>query len=239
MKNRKQKAIEYEEKYNDIPKNYYERLLWLTNKLNISENKYDSILEKRNAMINSLSCTELIIVLYEEPEGAKRHRYRLVNRKNLVESATKNPNFIHVYSPSANEDNCYMKRLIDEELYSIQGLLDTPCYVEFNAFLKTPEVYNTTDIMLSEIGIIRPPTKPDWDNLGKKYSDMFNGNVWLDDNLVIDGTVRKFYSTLPRIEINLKWLNMLYNKYQYKTIVNRTTNKSLTYFGGNNNGTRT
>jgi hypothetical protein len=50
---------------------------------------------------------------------------------------------------------------------------------------------------------------------------MFNANVWLDDTLVIDGAIHKYYSVLPRIEIRLRYLNMVYNRYQYNSITNR------------------
>ena len=38
----------------------------------------------------------------------------------------------------------------------------------------------------------------------------------------IDGAVHKYYSVLPRIEIRLKYMNMVYNKHQFNSIVNRT-----------------
>lgn len=50
---------------------------------------------------------------------------------------------------------------------------------------------------------------------------MYNHNVWLDDSLVKKGTVEKFYSILPRVEIKLRYLNCVYNKYQYNMITNR------------------
>ncbi len=111
-----------------------------------------------------------------------------------------------------------MKRLINNDLIELENLIHTPCIVEYNVYQKTPTVFNTTDTFLAELGLIRPITKPDWDNIGKKYSDMYNHNVWIDDTLVISGTVNKYYSILPRIEIKLKYLNMLYNKYQYNSI---------------------
>ena len=51
---------------------------------------------------------------------------------------------------------------------------------------------------------------------------MFNANVWLDDTLVIDGSIHRYYSVLPRVEIRVKYLNMVYNKHQYSSIINRT-----------------
>jgi hypothetical protein len=84
---------------------------------------------------------------------------------------------------------------------------------------------------LAELGIIRPITKPDFDNLEKKYSDMYNGNVWLDDALVIESSMAKYYSILPRVEISLRYLNMLYNRIQYDSVVKRVENAdNVTYF---------
>ena len=69
--------------------------------------------------------------------------------------------------------------------------------------------------------MIRPMVKPDFDNAEKTYADMYNGNIWLDDQFVMDATVHKYYSMKPRVEIKLKFLNMLYNKHQYNSISNR------------------
>lgn len=236
MKSRKQKLDEYSEKYKDIPLNYEERLAWMYDKYNITLKKADEILIKRDQMLNSLYYKDILIVLYEEPEGSPRPRFRLVNRKNLVNMAMANPNFIHVYSPTGAQDNLYMKRLVsDKEFIELEQLLCTPCNVEYITYHKTPSSFSKTDTFLAEIGIIRPLSKPDWDNIGKKYSDMSNKNIWLDDIFVIDGTVRKFYSILPRIEIRLRYMNMVYNKYQYNIITNRadfTDNMTLEYFKG-------
>ena len=65
---------------------------------------------------------------------------------------------------------------------------------------------------------------------------MFNENIWLDDTLVIDGTVRRYYSIKPRVEVYLKFSNMLYNKHQYNSIKQRLARLGLDniepeYFG--------
>jgi Holliday junction resolvase RusA-like endonuclease len=231
LKSRKQKQLEYEEKFSDIPKDYTERLLWMYDKYNINDKKAENIIAKRNAMVQSLEYGDLFIILYENPEGSPRPRFRLVNRKNFINEAMTNGQFVHVYSITGKEDNMFMKRLIDNDLIAISNMIFTPCIVEYNAYLKTPSTFNAEDKFLAEIGLIRPITKPDWDNLGKKYSDMSNHNLWLDDTLVISGTVNKFYSILPRIEIKLRFLNMLYNKYQYKSISNKVEDE-VKYFDG-------
>ena len=62
---------------------------------------------------------------------------------------------------------------------------------------------------------------------------MFNKNVWLDDTQVVDGSVHKYFSILPRIEIRISYLNMLYNRHQYKSLSNREEDAIDTnYFRG-------
>ena len=222
-KTRNQKHDEYVAKFGDIPVDYNERLNWLYDKLNISDKQAFNILNKKDMMCNSLNFIETQIVLFEVPEGTPRPRFRIVNRANISNVAMANPNFVHVYSLTGKEDNSFMKRLMSEEDFEgLDKLICTPAIVDIYAFFKTPSYYNKEDTILAEIGVHRPIYKPDWDNLGKKYSDMFNTNVWLDDDLVIDGAVHKYYSVLPRIEIRLKYMNMVYNKHQFNSIVNRT-----------------
>ena len=62
--------------------------------------------------------------------------------------------------------------------------------------------------------------KYDVDNLLKKYLDMFNQNVWLDDRLCFSGKLNKFYSIKPRVEIQIRYANCAMNKYQYEAITN-------------------
>lgn len=220
-KNRKQKKINYDINYSGIPLDYYDRLSYMTDLYKLSENKMNEIIAKKINMERNLTYYDLNIVLYEEPEGTPRPRFRLVNRKNFANQAITNSSFVHVYSINAKDDFLYMRRLMETELLSLNQLINTPCIIEFDAYFKTPSSFSITDKFMAELGLINPITKPDWDNIGKKYSDMYNHNVWLDDSLVKKGTVEKFYSILPRVEIKLRYLNCVYNKYQYNMITNR------------------
>lgn len=235
-KNRKQKHDEYVEKYGDIPIDYTERLEYLYTKLKITEQQAFNIMMKRNAMLSELQFYDTQIILFEVPEGSPRPRFRIINRKNISNMAMANPNFVHVYSLTGQEDNAFMRRLMTQEDFDmIDKMICTPCVIDIYTFFKTPSYYNKEDTILAEIGIHRPITKPDWDNAAKKYSDMFNANIWLDDTLVVDGSVHKYYSVLPRVEIRLRYLNMVYNRHQYSSVVHRTDfdpNIDLKYFGG-------
>lgn len=221
-KSRKQKQVEYDSKYGDIPLDLDDRLVYIIEQKHISDKQLDEILLKRDTMLNNLFFYECKIQqLFEEPEGSCRPRFRVLTKSNFNRQAI-GSSFVHVYTPHAAEDHRYMKQLCDEELFQLDHLINTPCICRYDAFYKTPSSYNGSDTILAEIGLIRPPIqKPDWDNLGKKYCDMYNHNVWLDDALVFDGEVHKYYSILPRIEITLKYLNTVYTKQQYRQIINR------------------
>ena len=221
MKNRKQKQIDYSLNYGGIPLNFYDRLSYMIDTYNLSESKMDEILNKKYNMESNMQYFDLNIILYEEPEGTPRPRFRIVNRKNFANQAISNSNFVHVYSINAKDDFMYMRRLVESELLSLNQLINTPCIIEFDAYYKTPSSFSITDKFMAELGLTDPITKPDWDNIGKKYSDMYNHNVWIDDSLVKKGTVEKFYSILPRVEIKLRYLNCVFNKYQYNMIINR------------------
>jgi Holliday junction resolvase RusA-like endonuclease len=188
---------------------------------NITPAKMNEILTKKRNMEESLYYNRIKLVLYEDPEGALRPRFRIINKKNYMEAAIHEPNFVHVYSPNAAEDNRYLHRLIDDELVSLRCFVQTPCNIKINAYSKTPSSYNAVDTFIAELGLHRNDSTPDWDNIGKKYSDMFNANVWLDDALVISGIANKFYSILPRIEIFIDYLNYATSKYQYQKIVDK------------------
>lgn len=232
-KSRKQKAEIYNKRYSQIPKDYQERLAWMYDNYHITTAKAASIVQIKNEMLNSIKIEkEIFVVLYEIPEGAPRPRARFVNKNNLTAMAKQYPGYIQMYSISGLMDREYMNKLITEkELIELEYLINTPCYVDYDVYLPTPSAFNSIDVFLAELGCIRPITKPDFDNIEKKYSDMYNGNVWLDDSLVIESKFRKFYSILPRVEITLRYLNQLYNKYQYKMIVNRLgDNKNVKYF---------
>lgn len=210
-------------KYGDIPVDYNERLSWMVDKYNLTPSKMDEILQVRGNVLNNLYFYECTVVqLLEEPEGTHRPRFRIINKGNYNREAINNSQFVHVYTPQAKDDFLYMKKMTDDELIQLDGLINTPCDIEYTAFYKTPSYCNTTEIFLREIGLIRPNIfKPDWDNVGKKYCDMYNHNIWLDDAQVIDGVVHKYYSILPRIEIKLKYLNAVYTKKQHDAILKR------------------
>lgn len=216
------KQKEYEAKYADIPRDDRERLSWMCDKFNVDVNIANQILKERERRMNMLYYSSTRIILYQEPQGAKRPRYRILNKSNIVQNAIQFPNAIHVYSPDASYNHEYMKRVVsNEEFDNVQQIICTPCNIEYRAFFPTPKSYNKIETFIAEIGLDRPVVKPDFDNIEKVYADMYNHNVWLDDSLTVDGVIHKFYSILPRVEIDLYYLNAVYNKKQFMNITSR------------------
>lgn len=238
MKNKKQKMIEYEDKYSHIPRDYVERLNWLYESLKINDQKAEEILQTRNAFIQSTYYQTIRIVMYEIPEHTPRPRARLITRKGIMNAATGDNSFIQVYSITGRQNKEYMKAFVSDNLNELEHLLCTPCNIEYRTYFPTPSYYSKTQIFLAEIGLDRPITKPDFDNIEKSYADMFTDNVWIDDIIVVDATIRKFYSVLPRVEIDLMYANHLYNNHQYKAMRKRkdyTDEMNVDYFGGMKN----
>lgn len=232
MASMKQKLNQYQEKYGHIPLDYKERLDYMCTVFNISYDEMIDILHERDRRLNNLYYNTIKIVLNVVPEGAKRPRYRFVNRTNLINAAISDPSFIHVYSPGAAANHEYMKKLVDNEIVQLNSLICTPCDVHFKAYFPTPKSFTKQETFMAEFGLNRPIVKPDWDNIGKLYSDMYNSNIWIDDALTIRGVVDKFYSILPRVEIDLLYLNAMYSKQQYQSIVSRkdyTENMNCTF----------
>lgn len=217
-----------------IPKDYQERINWIIDTYKISDAKLKDIIDTKNKMLQQMYyMPELFVVIYEIPEGSPRPRARFIKSKgnNILANARYNPGFIQVYSITGASDKKFMQEFkTNSDFDFLESLIYTPCSVKYDAYFKTPSIFNSKEKMLAELGMIRPLSKPDFDNVEKKYSDMYTGNIWVDDSIVIESNFNKYYSELPRIEITLRYMNMLYNKYQYKSVSKRLGLDDIKFF---------
>jgi len=234
IKTRKQKTEIYNQKFSMIPKDYQERINWIIDTYKISDAKLKDIIDTKNKMLQQMYyMPELFVVIYEIPEGSPRPRARFIKSKgnNILANARSNPGFIQVYSITGAADKKFMQEFkTNSDFDFLESLIYTPCSVKYDAYFKTPSIFNAKEKMLAELGMIRPLSKPDFDNVEKKYSDMYTGNIWVDDSIVIESNFNKYYSELPRIEITLRYMNMLYNKYQYKSVSKRLGLDDIKFF---------
>lgn len=137
--------------------------------------------------------------------GIKWERLTLEIR--LVPKATPRPRYngSHgiFYVKRASDNRAIFKEFIESANIP---MIITPMKVYINSYLPTPNSMSKVEKVLAEMGLIRPISKPDWDNLGKTYSDMIQEQLILDDSLIIEGVSKKFYSIKPRIEITIDYM---------------------------------
>ena len=221
MTKREQQRAEYEEKYANVPRDYNERIAWMIDKYKVSPRIMDQIIEKKRNMEFNMQYYDYMVVEYFYTFSKSRPRYRLAGIKNYMDVAKINSSFIHVYSPNASEDFRSMKRLIGDELDQLHLFIQTPCTILMNVYEQTPNSFSIPDKFLAEYGLIPSISMNDYDNYLKSTSDRLNTNLWLDDSLVVSGTVNKYYSELPRQEIYIRYLNLVPNRHQYNNITNR------------------
>ena len=146
MKSKKQKLIEYEEKYGHIPKDYIDRLNWMYDTLKIDDKKSKEIITARNNFINSTYYETIRLVLYEIPEYTPRPRARLINKKDIINAVTGNNSFIQVYSITGRQNREYMKQFVSSNMNYLETLLCTPCDIEYRSYFPTPKYYNKTHV---------------------------------------------------------------------------------------------
>jgi Holliday junction resolvase RusA-like endonuclease len=84
-------------------------------------------------------------------------------------------------------------------------LQDVAITMRVTVFRGIPKSWSKRKQSDALTGAVRPLGKPDWDNFGKAISDGLNGLVYLDDALIVDAHVQKFYSLEPRVEVALSW----------------------------------
>ena len=114
-------------------------------------------------------------------------------------------NFIRKYQPKKVLDwKSYVKCSIISQLPEKWELLDESLKVEYWFAFPTLKSMPKKVVQSIEDGVRFPKkTKPDNDNLLKGLNDCFSGIVWKDDALISETIVHKFYSTKPRIEVEI------------------------------------
>jgi Holliday junction resolvase RusA-like endonuclease len=94
-----------------------------------------------------------------------------------------------------------------KEIYAMQRheqQLQGALLMEVKAYFSIPKSAKKGDVLGMVEGKIRPIKRPDWDNVGKIVSDSLNGLAYHDDSQIIAAIVQKYYSDIPRVEIEIQ-----------------------------------
>ena len=178
---------EYEQKYGDVPFGHDDILKYLNDKLKLTEKDYEQI-RKDNEYAKSIPWEELKIILPIVPKPSPRPRISGVTGRFYVTGAAENKKLFKYYI---------------EDIYQI---IYTQTYFSLTTYIPTPiSSMNRHEIYRAEKKTISAMSNPDWDNLGKTYSDMIQQILILNDNIITKGSTEKYYSVKPRVEIDIKY----------------------------------
>lgn len=140
----------------------------------------------------------IIIRLPGAPRGKGRHRAQLVQRGGVSR--------IHSHADQKTEAYEGALRLAAGAAMGGRPLLTGPLEVRIFAQMPIPASWSKRKRLDALERRLRPTTKPDWDNIAKVI-DALNHIVWGDDASVVDGVVRKFYSDVPELVIQVTALD--------------------------------
>jgi len=171
----------------------------------------DKIINKTRFMYNHLiklnPYKKLEFIYYGEPKPAPRPRWsRKTNR---------------FYDPGSKDKTDIQKfinlnNILPVDFETIDG--DIKIFTKF--YKKPVESFSRINLILAELGILRPDIRPDIDNYSKTVFDALNKLIWSDDSRIVTMKSEKFYSIEPRIEIKV-----LYRERRHLDIIQEFTQR--------------
>jgi Holliday junction resolvase RusA-like endonuclease len=177
---------EYKETYSDIPNNFPERLEYIFQNNNFKRVK-DKIIPEMDR-IKNIKWKKISYTIYLLPKATPRPR--------------SGKHGIFYVKGAKDNKKIFEKFMINQDI----PLITTPTKFYCSSYFPIPSSMHPIEKLCAEFGLIRPTSKPDWDNVAKAYCDMCQGFLLYDDSLVVEGVSKKFYSVKPRIEITLEYM---------------------------------
>lgn len=214
IKSRKQSLKEYSYRYNNVE---VDKCLRLNNyiKNNFKYKDLNKLAEMIYKLKTEEEYEEVSFVLYEYPMKYHRHRVEWKTRR--------------LYSPNAKENHDFFEGVFKDLVQMKTAIICTPCIIDIRCYFPIPKNFNKYETVLAEMGLVEFIKTPDFDNLGKSYCDMQNAITFLDDSLIIDGRIRKFYSLKPRVEVDIKYKKKHSIKKNYQSIINSVLFKKYSH----------
>lgn len=110
------------------------------------------------------------------------------------------------YTPkkTVNYENLVQLAFINE--YKHHKPIEGPIKMNIRAYFQIPQSASKAKKTSMERNNIRPTKRPDWDNVGKIITDALNGLAYQDDKQIVSCTVEKYYSSVPRVLVELEEL---------------------------------
>ena len=202
MPNKKELKL-YQEEYGNVSKDHLDRIYEFLD--GVKDKQLESI---RSDIENNLNTQwkTISFIFYFIPKATPRARLSGFGK--------------HFYVADAMNNRKLMEKFVKEELSDF-NVITTACKFYCDCYFPIPKTMNKSEKLRAELKLVNNLTKPDWDNLGKTYSDMIQNTIIMDDSLIIEGRVRKYYSSKPRIELTIEFADRYDSKYNMKNITRR------------------
>lgn len=202
MPNKKELKL-YQEEYGNVSKDHLDRIYEFLD--GVKDKQLESI---RSDIENNLNTQwkTISFIFYFIPKATPRARLSGFGK--------------HFYVADAMNNRKLMEKFVREELSDF-NVITTACKFYCDCYFPIPKTMNKSEKLRAELKLVNNLTKPDWDNLGKTYSDMIQNTIIMDDSLIIEGRVRKYYSSKPRIELTIEFADRYDSKYNMKNITRR------------------
>ena len=211
FKTRKQKLLEYNDKYADRTDDINIELRRYFNDRNWDmENAIKKANQKIKKILDNREYETIRIILYEYP--MKTDRPRTIRG--------------HTFSPNAAENHSYFEKAWKSVVKSLK-VINTPAEITVDVYMEMPVKVKADEVLLFESKLLDVIDTPDYDNVAKCYTDMLKNIVVVDDDLFHVGLVRKYYSVLPRVEITIRYIKLHESEYVYKKLKGRKSIKEL------------
>lgn len=204
----KRDLADFTEKHKDKPFNNNRRLIKLLRDLNVK----DKEMSKLQSMVRKLSGAEwetVSFIICFDPKSTPRPRSGRGG----------------IFYVKGARDNMKLFEDFVKEIQEPYELITTPCKIKIDSYFEIPNGMNRFEKICAELGMIRPISKPDWDNIGKTYSDMIQKTLLHDDCTIISGMSNKYYSYLPRVEITISYMTEYDCKFHKRKIEGWKTSK--------------
>lgn len=130
--------------------------------------------------------------VYGEPKGKARPRFNSYTHRTYTDKATKDYEDLVKASYLEQVGKVSQDRI--------------PLRMHLKAFLQPPKSVSRKTLERMEKSQIRPLKKPDVDNIGKSIADALNGIAYKDDSAIVDMQIEKYYSEIPRVEVEIEEL---------------------------------
>ncbi len=110
--------------------------------------------------------------------------------------------FVRAYDPARSRE---YKQYVRAEALRVkpEKPLEGELTMQVDIYREIPKSFSKKKITEAIEGRLRPTTKPDVSNIIKGVEDAIKGIIYKDDSQIVDLSVSKWYSEIPRIEVKI------------------------------------